>query len=133
MAFWTSALACPSKSASASLVALFRAPLGLSAGLGTKPFVNVPAKKMSANPRQAKAKGQGRDLSNEDEIVWMRDKPIGAVRHKGRDRKDGDARGPARAERHESPNRRAWRDRKTASQAGLIIRVDWACISTVAG
>src|ERR1700722_2705525 len=57
-----------------------------------------------SDPGQAKAKGQGRDFANHDDIVWMRDEAIGAVRHKGRARKDDDARGPTRAKRHESPD-----------------------------
>jgi hypothetical protein len=35
--------ASPSKRASAASVALWRAPLGLPAGLGAKPFANVPS------------------------------------------------------------------------------------------
>ena len=53
------------------------------------------------DPGKPKAKGQGRDFANDDDIVRMRDNAVGAVRHQGRARKDDDARGPARAKRHE--------------------------------
>src|SRR4029077_3730309 len=57
-----------------------------------------------SNRGQAKGKGEGCDFSNDDEIVWMRDKAIGPVRHEGRARKDDDTRGPTRAERNECPD-----------------------------
>ena len=57
-----------------------------------------------SKPGQAEAERQCGDLSNDDEIVWMRENAIGAVRHERRARKDDDARGPTGAERRQNPD-----------------------------